>query len=427
MGSPLVYQIQVNLCRKWLQHQANTKMTSETALLNGTILAPDRTLRAGAIYWNPDGIITRVEGQPAPGEGAFDAPGLLICPGFINLHVHGGLGADTLDATPGALATLAYDQARQGVTAFLPTAASASQETLLRVCEAVRAYRERLLAGPENEGAELLGLHLEGPYLSPEKAGAQNPAHFRDPSWEEFCAWQAASGKAVRLLALAPERDPNGMLIERVAATGVRVAAAHTNASYEIARTAIRRGLSHGTHVFNAMSRFDYRTPGVLEALLEDDRVTLELIPDCTEMPHVHPVAIRLLKRLVGVGRICAVTDAICAAGMEDGVYALGGLAVRKAGDAAFLEGPWQARGERRLAGSALRMNDGVRNLIELAGFSLPEAVEAASLNPARALGVQAVKGSLEPGKHADITVLRPGTLEVVATFVRGKQVYGHG
>jgi N-acetylglucosamine-6-phosphate deacetylase len=190
---------------------------------------------------------------------------------------------------------------------------------------------------------------------------------------------------------------------------------------------AIGNGVVHGTHVFNAMPRFDYRNPGGLEALLEDDRVSLELIPDCFDLPHVHPASIRLLKRMVGADRICTVTDAVAPSGLPDGSYRLGDLAIRKIGDLVVLEEPWLARGERSLAGSVLAMDAAVRNLVRLCGFTLEEAVQTATINPARALGLQARKGSLSTGKDADIAVLDPGSLAVQATYVRGTKVFDRG
>jgi N-acetylglucosamine-6-phosphate deacetylase len=394
--------------------------------LTGPILTPGGTIPHGTIHWDSSGRITRIETHGVPIPHDSEAAGRLICPGFINLHVHGGLGADTLDADPAALETIAGDQARQGVTAFLPTAASASRGTLEAVCSAVRGYRAGRKPGDPG-GAEILGLHLEGPYFNPARAGAQNPAHFRDPDWDEFEALRLASGEAIRLVSLAPERDPGGGFIRKAVAAGVRVAAGHTNADYGTMRRALAQGIAHATHVFNAMPGLHHRNPTGLNALLEDDRVHLELIPDCTEIPHVHPAAIRLLKRLVGPDRICTVTDAVSAAGCPDGAYRLGDLPIRKAGEMVFLESSPAERGEGRLAGSVLAMNAGIRNLVEKCGFSLEEAVRTAAANPARAIGIESDKGSLVPGRHADLVVLRPETFEVVATYVRGVKVFGNG
>ncbi|HUF38707.1 MAG TPA: N-acetylglucosamine-6-phosphate deacetylase [Anaerolineales bacterium] len=400
-----------------------------TNSLAGTLITPFETIPHGAVHWDPAGTITRVEtAVPDP-----DRPQRLICPGFINLHVHGGAGADTLDATAGALAALARDQAHQGVTAFLPTAASASHEDLLAVCRAVREFRalqDRETAGAgagAGAGARALGLHLEGPYFAAEKAGAQNPAHFRDPDRKAFEELQREAGGAIRLVSLAPERDPNGGFVKYLRSAGVRAAAGHTNASYAVMQAAIERGLSHATHIFNAMPGFDHRAPTGLSALLEDGRVSLELIPDCTDLPHVHPVVIRLLKRMAGVERICSVTDAVAAAGRPDGVYRLGELEVRKAGEVVILERPWAERGERRLAGSALAMNGAVRNLVERCGFTMEEAVRTVTDNPARAIGVDPVRGSLAPGKRADLAVLDPVTFEVLETYVGGARVFSNG
>jgi len=394
-------------------------MNSIMCVAGGTLITPQETIPQGAVFWDASGRIVETGPARATRAPTMEASGLLVCPGFINLHVHGGQGVDAMDASPPSLALLAKHQAAQGVSAFLPTTVTAPQADLLAVAEAVRAYR----ASPA-PGAEVLGLHLEGPYLAQEKIGAQNPTYLRDPSWSELAQLQVSSGNAVRLVSLAPERDPDGEFTRKLVERGVFVSAAHTDASYETTRISIQNGLSHATHIFNAMSRFNYRAPGALEALLENERISLELIPDCTAVPHVHPVVIRLLRRLVGVKRICTVTDAISASGMPDGIYELGEMAVYKRDDLAFLQRPWERDGTLRLAGSVLEMQNAVRNLVEQCGFTLEEAVMTASQNPARALGIAGERGSLAVGKLADLTLLDPQNFEVQATFVRGKLVY---
>ena len=272
-------------------------------------------------------------------------------------------------------------------------------------------------------GARILGLHVEGPFLAAEMAGAQNPAFLRPPSWKEFQAWQEASGGRVRMLTLAPELDPAGDLVRAVAATGVVVAAGHTAASFEQAQAALAAGLSHATHLYNAMPRPDHRRPGVLEALLEDERVSLEIIPDCTRAPHVHPVTLRLLKRMVGVERLCTVTDAIAAENMPDGRYTLAEQPVVKQGDVVF--GVSRSRGGAlRPAGSVLAMNRGVANLVNIVGFTVLEAVQTATLNPARVLGLDGRVRAMRTGMDADLVLLEPNTLEVLATWVQGELVY---
>lgn len=388
------------------------------AIVNATLVTARGCRPRGAIGWDAAGRIIAIGPDWQPAGPALDAEGALLCPGFINLHVHGAAGCDTLDATPAALAALAQHQAEQGVTGFVATAAAASHQQMLAAASAVGAYR----AAPAG-GAQLLGLHAEGPFLVPARVGAQNPAHLRPPDWSEVAAWQEASGGAVRLLTLAPELDPNGELVRRAVAAGTVVAAGHTDASYEQAQVALRTGLTHAAHLFNAMSRFDYRRPGVLEALLENERVSLEIIPDCTSVPHVHPVALRLLRRMVGVERLCTVTDAIAAEGMADGDYELAGRTVRVEQHVAFLREPWLRTGEKVLAGSVLAMNRAVANLVARVGLSLEEAVQTASLNPARVLGLDDRVGVLAPGRDADLVLLEPGTYKVLATWVKGELV----
>ncbi len=421
--------------------QSREQKVNRVSIVNTTLITPFRRIPEGSLSWDQHGRIRSVAERDEAAGIRLDAGGMLLCPGFINLHVHGGLGADTLDGSLLALQKISGHQARQGVTGYLATTASASGE---RIAAAARAMKDfpRGRRSPDQQagsrpavppaagktfergGAQILGLHLEGPYLSPQQAGAQNPLHFRDPDWSQFSAWQAASGGSIRLIALAPERDPDGRFIRRAVDSGVIVAAGHTNATYEQARRAIDAGLSHATHFFNAMSRFNYREPGVLEALLEDEHISLELIPDCSAVPHVHPTAIRLLHRIAGVERLCTVTDAISVSGMPDGAYRWAGMPVVKGQGMVFLADEAADQRDRRLAGSVLDMHAAVRNLVEQAGLSLTEAVETATTNPARKLGLQDHKGRLETGWDADLVLLHPDTFEVLATFVCGELVF---
>lgn len=394
-------------------------MSQQISIARGIIVTPSRIIREGCLTWDMDGTIVAV-GDKTPKAGVtIDAEGMLVCPGFINLHVHGGLGSDTLDATPEAIATIAQHQAQQGVSAFLATTASASRANLLEVAHVIADSMQS-----QPQGAALLGLHLEGPYLAMSKCGAQNVNSLRDPDWEEFSELQEVSRHSIRVITLAPERDPNGTFIDRVVQNGIIVAAGHTDASYEVAQAAIEHGLSHAAHTFNAMSQFDYRHPRVLEALLDSEQVSLEIIPDCSTVPHVHPVALRLLKRMVGVKRLCAITDAVRAAGMPDGEYELAGIPILRSEGMAYLKEPWTRHGEKRLAGSVLEMNEGIRNLTKQVGFSLREALCTGTIHPARVLRIDDQKGTLDIGKDADIVLLSPDHLQVEATFVGGQLVY---
>lgn len=225
-----------------------------STLVNGDVVTSGGALQGAPLTWDADGRLASIGETPPRDAQGIDVRGCLVVPGFINLHVHGGSGVDTLDGTVESLAKLAADQAAQGVTTFLPTTASAPQDRLLKVAAALRQY-----PADASKGARIAGWYVEGPYLNPNKCGAQNPAYLRDPDWEEYRGWQQASGNQVRIAALAPDRDPHGEFIRRVNEDGVVVSAAHTDADYQMALHAIAAGVRHATHTFNAMSRFDYR------------------------------------------------------------------------------------------------------------------------------------------------------------------------
>lgn len=391
---------------------------SFTTLIHGDLVTPGGVRQDTPLTWDANGRLVAVGEEASGNAEVIDVSGCLVVPGFINLHVHGGSGVDFLDGTVDALERLAIDQASQGVTAFLPTTASAPQEKLLHAGRTLNDYTD-----DAGKGARIAGWYVEGPYLNPVKCGAQNPVYLRDPSWEEYRAWQDASGNRVRVVAMAPECDPQGDFIRRLTEDGVITAAAHTDADYPTALNAIAAGLSQATHTFNAMSHFDYRSPRILEALLETERVMLEIIPDCTEIPHIHPVAIRLLERTAGSKRLCAVTDAISASGMPDGEYALGDMAVIKDGEMAYLKDAWEREGAKQLAGSVLQMNWAFGNLVDKVGFSIVQASQVCSLNPARVLRVEDEYGTLERGKTADVTVLDAQSFEVRYTFRDGVRI----
>lgn len=330
------------------------------------------------------------------------AAGLLAAPGLIDLQINGAAGHDLTD-DPSSIWLVGASLPRYGVTAFLPTIVTSTRET-------VEAARTALLAGPPAgyAGALPLGLHVEGPFLSPDRAGAHDSRLIRDPDVGFVDGWDPAGG--VRLVTLAPERPGALPLIEELVGRGVIVAIGHTSASADQARAAFDAGVTAVTHLFNAMPGLDHRRPGPVGVGLADPRVTVGLIPDGL---HVDPLVVDLVWRLAGPGRVAVVTDAIAALGMPPGRYPLGTVEVLVDDSGARLP-------DGRLAGSVLSLDRAVRNLRAFTGASIAEAVASVTTTPARLLGVTATHGLLRPGASADVTLMSPD-LEVVATFVRGR------
>lgn len=363
-----------------------------------------------------DGRIVHVGPAVGPAEEAaggrrLDLDGLRIAPGLIDLHTHGGHGI-----TFGTMASLADDLraysawvTANGVTGFLCSVAAPDHATLLAT---VRAYADLLDAGGF-PGAEPLGLHLEGPYLNPEQKGAFNPTWLRAPSANEVDALLDAGRGWVRQMTLAPELPGALDVAARLRMRGVIAALGHSTADYATAAAALRGDFTHVTHTFNAQRGFHHREPGVVGAVLTSTAVTAELIADGI---HVHPGAMALLWRCLGPERIVLVSDALAAAGLGDGEYALAGnVVVVKNGVARTPVGA--------IAGSTATLDQCVRNIYRLQGIPLADALRMATRNPAWVIGVESDVGSLSAGKLANLIALNEA-LNVEATWVNGKNVY---
>ncbi len=368
--------------------------------------------------WRPGWLLTegrRIHlmgpGQPPPlPEGSvfqqIDATGKILLPGFIDLHVHGAMGHELMDASPEGLRAMAQFYARHGVTAFLPTTWTASRRGIMQALHAVAQTM-----GPIPNGATILGAHLEGPYLNPARCGAQDSALIRRVEREE--ALEFLDTGIVRLLALAPEYAENLWLIEECVRRGITVSAAHTEAVFEEMLVAVERGLRQATHTFNAMTAFGHRQPGAVGAALALPQICCELIADDI---HVHPAAVKILLEVKGPERVILITDAIRGAGMPDGEYRLDRRTIIVHDGAARLP-------DGTLAGSMLTMDRALQNILQATGRSLREAWPTTSLNAARAIGLSASKGSLEVGKDADLVLLNTD-LNVCLTVAQGAIVY---
>ncbi|HYY79859.1 MAG TPA: N-acetylglucosamine-6-phosphate deacetylase [Actinomycetes bacterium] len=383
--------------------------------MSGLLFSGARVLTPGGEWptgWlaTDDRRIARMgQGAPPPGTPGLqvDARGLTLLPGFVDVHVHGAVGVDVMDADPDGLRRMARFFARHGVTAWCPTTWTGSERDTLRALEAVAE-----VAGPVDGGATVLGAHLEGPFLNPARCGAQDRSLIRVAGPAEV-ERLLASG-VVRLLAVAPEVEGNAWLVAAAAGRGVTVAAGHTDATYQQALRAVADGVRHVTHAFNAMRPLGHREPGMLGAALTVPELTCELIADNV---HVHPAVMRLLLRAKGSEGVVLVTDAVRAAGLPDGAYELGDRQAIKIDGAIRL-------GDGTLAGSVLTLDRALHNLQAASGRPLAELWPATSRNAVRALGLDAATGSLAPGKDADLVLLGPD-LEVVATVVQGEIVHG--
>jgi N-acetylglucosamine-6-phosphate deacetylase len=385
-----------------------------TLLVTGArVLTPADEWPRGWIAVEGGRIAAMGQGKPPErrraGANVLDAGGLVALPGFIDLHVHGAIGADVMDADPDGLRRMARFYARHGVTGWLPTTMTASARDLERALEAVAE-----VLGPVERGATVLGAHLEGPYLSPARHGAQDPALIRVA--ERVEATRLLDTGIVRLLALAPEVEGNRWLVAEAAARGVTVSAGHTDATYDQAVRAVADGVRHVTHAFNAMRPLRHREPGMLGAALTLPELVCELVADNI---HVHPAAMRLLLQAKGPGGVVLITDAVRATGLPDGAYQVGDQpAVHMDGAIRLADGT--------LAGSVLTLDRALHNLQAATGRPLAELWATTSRNAARAIGIDAAKGSLEAGKDADLVLLDPD-LRVVATVAEGVLVHGGG
>lgn len=348
-----------------------------------------------------DGVITMIEPIPA-GIAARDAE--LLCPAYIDIHVHGGAGVDVMDDTPDVLDTLAKHKAREGVGAFLPTTVTASLEV---IHGALRRIAQRTLSG--GPGAQVLGSYLEGPYFTPLNKGAHPPALFRELDIAELNALADVSQNTLRVVALAPEKPGALQAIRHLKQRGIRVMLGHSGATYAQTLAAFDAGADGLVHCYNGMTGLHHREPGMVGAGLTDTRAWLELIGDGH---HVHPGAMRLCC-CCAKDRIVLITDAMQAAGMPDGHYTL-------CGEEVSMQNGVVRTAAGGLAGSTLSLDAAVRNMVEHADITAEYAIHMASLHPARLLGIANQLGSLAPGKRANLIALNGG-LHLQQIWIQGQ------
>lgn len=368
---------------------------------NGWIFADGRFVRGGFSVEN--GRFAHVlEDVPGPAE---DLDGALVIPGLVDIHVHGCAGADFSDGDYAGLVRMARHLARRGVTSFAPASMTLPYDALDKAFHAAARLRREGLA----DGARLMGIQMEGPFLSREKRGSQNPAYLRLPDWDRFLRLYDAAEGLLRIVDVAPEL-PGAVEFTRRASEKCRVSVAHTAAGYDQAAAVFDAGATHLTHLFNAMSGIHHRHPGPIGAASERENVTAELICDGI---HVHPSAVRMAFRLFP-GRICLISDALRCCGMADGSYSLGGQEILLSGGVARLTGG-------TIAGSAADLYQCMRRAVSF-GIPREQAVWAATALPARVIGRESETGAIADGRAADF-VICGGELEPEAVYLGGKRL----
>ncbi|WP_409295443.1 N-acetylglucosamine-6-phosphate deacetylase [Peribacillus sp. SCS-26] len=343
---------------------------------------------------------------PDQAEVITASPGSVLLPGFIDGHIHGAGGADTMDATPEAIRTMAGVLPAEGTTSFLATTITQEKGAIDTAVRNAGSYiRERSRPGE----AEVLGIHLEGPFINPSKKGAQPENYIIEPDIELFKEWQNISGNAIKLVTTAPEQPGGLPFITYLNETGVIASMGHTDATYEQMEAAVRAGARQVTHLFNGMRGLHHREPGTAGAALLLEELKAEVIADGF---HIRPEMIKLAVNAKGKDGIILITDSMRAKCLHAGKYDLGGQEVTVSGGQALLE-------DGTLAGSILKMFDGVKNMQSFTGMNLADAVQLASLNPAKQLGVFDRKGSIAKGKDADL-ILVAAEMNITMTFCRG-------
>ena len=391
--------------------------SSDLLIQCGTLVLPTRFERDWCVFVR-GGVIQEVCAHfDAPaGTSIIDAREQIVLPGFIDTHVHGAMDADTMDATPDALHTMARFFAQHGVTGFLPTTMTAAADQIDEAVKVAHQVQAAQIIAPWRDATPMLGVHIEGPYVNPRQHGAQ-PAQFMRPADPvEYCRWFDTG--VVRLMTLAPEiGDANLKLIQDCLEHGVTAAIGHTDASYEQAQQAFSLGANQATHTFNAMRPLQQRDPGVVGAVLNNDAVFAQLICDNV---HVHPATMSILYKCKGAGHVALITDAMEATGMGDGDFKLGSGA---AAEDVFVRGGKARLKDGTLAGSLATMDLCLRNIIAATGCSLVEASQMASHTPAASIGLGARKGCITTGYDADFAILN-AQLEVQRTLVAGHTMF---
>ncbi|MBI5723728.1 MAG: N-acetylglucosamine-6-phosphate deacetylase [Planctomycetes bacterium] len=385
---------------------------------NGLIVTPYETKEQSVLLTNGSkisDILPRKNARTAKGYETIDAGGGFVMPGFIDTHVHGALGVDALDGI-GAIRKIARFNAMHGVTGMLPTTLTHPMKDLL---DAVKNVRTLMLGGGVKNGAQILGIHLEGPFFHLSQRGGQPPEYIRPPRPSEYKRYLRDGNKYVRIMTLAPELPGALQLIRLLGKKGIVASAAHSTILYPDFLKAVEAGLSSVTHVYSGMAGFvrigPYRVPGLIESALVDDRVSCEMIADAKHLP---AALMKLIYKMKGADRIRLVSDATVGAGLAEGArFSLGSVSAVVHDGVAMLDD------RTAFAGSVTPLDKMFANLIKFVNVPIEDAVKMTSLNAARVLGMDDRKGKLQKGYDADIVVLNR-SMEVICTIVAGQIVY---
>ncbi len=384
-----------------------------TTIKGARVTTPGRDLGVTSVRI-VDGVIAAVgeDAAPAVGDKVIDADGLTLLPGFVDIHSHGRGGFDFCDATDEAFETIGKGKTEDGVTSFLATGLTLSEDALAKLCRCAVRYRQK------GKGATCLGVHLEGPFFNAEMAGAQNPDYLRKPDAAFVKRLNAIS--PVRKVSLAPELEGAEACIRELVEAGIVVSGGHSAADYDTFQRARAAGMTHLTHFCNAMMPIHHLRPTMVTGGLLADDVLVEIITDGV---HLSDPMIELIARMKGPDRVMVITDAIRAAACPDGIYTLGGLRVRVAdGCARLADVPYDPKAVvSNVAGSIALYCDCFRRLVRVTGWPLEQAVKAAGYNQLRSLGITD-RGEIAPGQVADI-VLVDDNLNPRQTIVRGRPI----
>ena len=378
-----------------------------TYIINGKIVLPEAVVCGKALAFDAaSGKISGVVDTVPSDASVIDAKGNYVAPGLVDIHIHGYLGEDTCDAKPEGIKKMAYGVAENGVTAFLPTTMTVEKEQIVAALNAVRSLKEESKTWG---GAEILGVHAEGPFINPSKKGAQAEENILVPDADFIIE----NEDIIKIVTLAPEMDEGHKCIKKLAAeSSVLVSMGHTDAKFEEAMSAAKDGVNHATHLFNAMSALAHRNPGVVGAALASDNVSAEVIADTF---HINPGLYSIVAKVKG-DKMVLITDCTRAGGMPDGEYDLGGQPI-------FLKGIECRLADGTIAGSVLKLNCAVKNVIDHTDLPINEIFKMASLSPAKAIKVDDRLGSLEEGKDADI-IIADENINIIRTIKKGITIY---
>lgn len=368
-------------------------MKTTTLIKNIRIITPYEVLHNYVVIIS-DGKIEAIESEQAINvksiEKVIDGKGQYLSPGFIDIHNHGNSGYDFMDATEEAIYEIGQYHLKNGVTSYLGTIITQSYENMLRAAKNIADYKNK------NNSASIVGIHLEGPFFSVDKKGAQPEEYIIEPYLDFVKDVIDISGNKLKMVSLAPEKDGAAKIISFLKQNNITAAMAHSNATYDEAINGINNGITVATHLYNGMRELNHREPGIIGASLNDDRVYCELIYDRI---HLHDAAVKIALKMKGSDKIILVSDAMRAAGLKDDIYELGGQKVTVKNGAARLD-------NGSLAGSTLNIKTAVYNMVKYLNVPIHEAVKMASLNPAKAIGIDKHKGSIETDKDADLILI---------------------